>query len=65
MADGQEAEEIRLREARDWPYAQRVADRNWKIRRDAYVDAKAASQRGIVPESGFGEHCTSALGDSV
>jgi hypothetical protein len=65
MADGQEAEEIRLREARDWPYAQRVADRNWKIRRDAYVDAKAASQRGIVPESSFGEQFTSALSDVI
>ena len=48
MADGSEAEEIRVREARDWPYAQRLVDRNWKIRRDAYEDAKAAGARGLV-----------------
>lgn len=58
MADGQEAEEIRLREARDWSYAQRVADRNWKIRRDAYEDAKAACQRGHAPVKGFGGQAT-------
>lgn len=54
MAEGPEAEEIRLREARDWPYPQRVADRNWKIRRDAYEDVKAACQRGHAADDSFG-----------
>lgn len=60
MADGQEAEDSRLRAARDWPYAQRLADRNWKIRRDGYEDAKAACSRGHSPDDSLGECCRSS-----
>ncbi len=56
MADA-EAEEVRLRTARDWPYAQRIADGNWKIRRDAFEDAKTECSRGGPADAALGKPC--------
>ena len=38
-------EENILRDSQSWPFADRVAHKNWKIRKAAFDDAKAACER--------------------
>ena len=44
------ADEKSLRESKDWPFADRVADKNWKIRKAAFDDAKAACEKVTDPQ---------------
>lgn len=54
MADG-DTEEARVQQARQLPFPQRLSDRNWKIRRDAFEDIKAACSGGLPADPTFGE----------
>ncbi len=56
MADA-DAEEVRVQQARQLPYPQRLSDRNWKIRRDAFEDIKVACSGGVPADASFGERC--------
>ena len=39
------AEEKRIAESKNWPYGDRVADKNWKIRKAAFDHAKVKCEK--------------------
>jgi hypothetical protein len=49
------AEDAKVAEARHLPYNQRLADKNWKIRRDAYEDIKGACNGNSQPDGSYGD----------
>lgn len=54
MADA-DAEEARVLKAKQLTYPQRLADKNWKIRRDAFEDIREACSGGAPPDASYGD----------
>ena len=44
------ADEIAIAASLNLPFAERVADKNWKIRKAAFDEAKAACEKGLDSE---------------
>lgn len=55
MADA-DAEEARVLKAKQLPFSQRLADKNWKIRRDAFDDIREACSGSASPDASYGDH---------